>query len=302
MFPRSATDDPARHGTFADVISVPAADPRQWASTCCTSRRSIRSARRTARAATTRCVPNRATSAVPMPSAVPRAGTTRSIRHSARSTTSARWSPRRRDNELEIALDFAIQCSPDHPWLREHHDWFRWRPDGSMRYAENPPKKYEDIVNPDFYAEAAMPGVVVGAARCGAVLGRSGRAHLPRRQPAHQAAAVLALDDRRYPRTASRCAFPGGGVHPAEDDVPAGKDRLHPVLHLLHLAKHQAGDHRVPDGTECATGARILPAEFLRQHTGYQSAVPADVGPARLSDPCGAGLHAVGPVGHVFRV
>ncbi len=51
---------------------------------------------------------------------------------------------------LEIALDFAIQCSPDHPWLKEHPDWFDWRADGSMRYAENPPKKYEDIVNVDF--------------------------------------------------------------------------------------------------------------------------------------------------------
>lgn len=52
---------------------------------------------------------------------------------------------------LEIALDFAIQCSPDHPWLREHPEWFDWRADGSIRYAENPPKKYEDIVNVDFY-------------------------------------------------------------------------------------------------------------------------------------------------------
>ncbi len=60
---------------------------------------------------------------------------------------------------LEIALDFAIQCAPDHPWVRDHKDWFRWRPDGSMRYAENPPKKYEDIVNPDFYGEASFPDV-----------------------------------------------------------------------------------------------------------------------------------------------
>jgi starch synthase (maltosyl-transferring) len=59
------------------------------------------------------------------------------------------------DHEMEIALDFAIQCSPDHPWLKEHHDWFRWRPDGSMRFAENPPKKYEDIVNIEFYADGA---------------------------------------------------------------------------------------------------------------------------------------------------
>jgi starch synthase (maltosyl-transferring) len=55
------------------------------------------------------------------------------------------------DHRMEVALDFAIQCSPDHPWLRQHPEWFTRRPDGSIRYAENPPKKYEDIVNPDFY-------------------------------------------------------------------------------------------------------------------------------------------------------
>jgi starch synthase (maltosyl-transferring) len=56
---------------------------------------------------------------------------------------------------MEVALDFAVQCSPDHPWLKQHPQWFRRRPDGSMRYAENPPKKYEDIVNPDFSSQDA---------------------------------------------------------------------------------------------------------------------------------------------------
>ncbi len=63
---------------------------------------------------------------------------------------------------IEIALDFAIQCSPDHPWLREHRDWFAWRPDGTIKYAENPPKRYEDIVNVDFYAAGAVPSLWVG--------------------------------------------------------------------------------------------------------------------------------------------
>jgi starch synthase (maltosyl-transferring) len=55
-----------------------------------------------------------------------------------------------RHHGLEIALDFAVQCAPDHPWLKEHPEWFRRRPDGTIKYAENPPKKYEDIVNVDF--------------------------------------------------------------------------------------------------------------------------------------------------------
>jgi starch synthase (maltosyl-transferring) len=55
-----------------------------------------------------------------------------------------------RAHDMELALDLAFQCSPDHPWVREHPDWFRHHPDGSIRYAENPPKKYEDIVPLDF--------------------------------------------------------------------------------------------------------------------------------------------------------
>ena len=53
--------------------------------------------------------------------------------------------------DLEIAMDFAIQCSPDHPYVREHPEWFRRRPDGTIKYAENPPKKYEDIVALDMW-------------------------------------------------------------------------------------------------------------------------------------------------------
>ncbi len=51
---------------------------------------------------------------------------------------------------MEVALDYALQCSPDHPWVKEHPDWFRVRPDGSIAHAENPPKVYEDIVPFDF--------------------------------------------------------------------------------------------------------------------------------------------------------
>jgi starch synthase (maltosyl-transferring) len=50
-----------------------------------------------------------------------------------------------RANGMELALDIAIQCSPDHPWVKQHPDWFLHRPDGTIQYAENPPKKYQDI-------------------------------------------------------------------------------------------------------------------------------------------------------------
>ena len=55
-----------------------------------------------------------------------------------------------REAGIELALDFAIQTSPDHPWLREHPEWFHRRPDGTLKYAENPPKRYQDIHNVDW--------------------------------------------------------------------------------------------------------------------------------------------------------
>jgi len=58
-----------------------------------------------------------------------------------------------RDLGLEIAMDFAIQCSPDHPYVHDHPEWFRRRPDGTIKYAENPPKRYEDIVAIDMWCE-----------------------------------------------------------------------------------------------------------------------------------------------------
>nr|AEQ20557.1 alpha-phosphotrehalase [uncultured bacterium CSLD10] len=57
---------------------------------------------------------------------------------------------RAKERGIEIALDLAFQCSPDHPYVREHPEWFRKRPDGTIQYAENPPKKYEDILPLDF--------------------------------------------------------------------------------------------------------------------------------------------------------
>ncbi|MEY2473927.1 MAG: hypothetical protein QOK28_3256 [Actinomycetota bacterium] len=55
---------------------------------------------------------------------------------------------------MEVALDFALQCSPDHPWVTEHPEWFHHRPDNSIKYAENPPKKYQDIYPINFWPDA----------------------------------------------------------------------------------------------------------------------------------------------------
>jgi len=64
-----------------------------------------------------------------------------------------RFVGRARELGMEIALDYALQCSPDHPWVKEHPDWFFIRPDGTIKYAENPPKKYQDIYPINFWCE-----------------------------------------------------------------------------------------------------------------------------------------------------
>jgi starch synthase (maltosyl-transferring) len=156
LFPRSQTDDPARHGTFADVIArLP--DIRQMGFDVLyfPPIHPIGRAFRKGRNNTLNPGPDDVGSpyAIGSPEGGhdaihPPLGTLDDFR--ALIAAASR-------NGLEIALDFAIQCSPDHPWLRDHPGWFRWRPDGSIKYAENPPKKYQDIVNVDFYAKDAVP-------------------------------------------------------------------------------------------------------------------------------------------------
>ncbi|WP_244791520.1 alpha-1,4-glucan--maltose-1-phosphate maltosyltransferase [Streptomyces sp. BJ20] len=74
-----------------------------------------------------------------------------------------RFVDRARDLGMEVALDFALQCSPDHPWVHKHPEWFHHRPDGSIAYAENPPKKYQDIYPIAF--DADMDGLVAETCR-----------------------------------------------------------------------------------------------------------------------------------------
>jgi starch synthase (maltosyl-transferring) len=84
---------------------------------------------------------------------------------------------------IEIALDFAIQCSPDHPWLKQHPEWFYRRPDGTLKYAENPPKRYQDIYNVDFGSEdwrglwEALLAVVLRWVDCGVTVFRVDNPH-----------------------------------------------------------------------------------------------------------------------------
>jgi len=149
LFPRSASRDPARHGTFRDaesllpeiaamgfdVVYLPPIHPIG---------RAARKGKNNARAAQPDDVGSPwaiGASEGGHKAVHPRLGTLEDFRRFVR-----------RANELgmEVALDLAFQCAPDHPYLREHPEWFLHRPDGTIKHAENPPKRYEDIVNFDW--------------------------------------------------------------------------------------------------------------------------------------------------------
>jgi len=153
LFPRSMSDDPRRHGTFDDVIAkLPYVRDMGFDVLYFPPIHPIGRTNRKGR--------NNALVAGPDDPGSPYAIGTEEGGHTAIHPALGSLEDFRRlvdaahDHGLEIALDFAIQCSPDHPWLKEHPEWFDWRPDGSIKFAENPPKKYEDIVNVHFYREA----------------------------------------------------------------------------------------------------------------------------------------------------
>ncbi|WP_245392632.1 alpha-1,4-glucan--maltose-1-phosphate maltosyltransferase [Salinicola halimionae] len=158
LFPRSETDDPNRHGTFDDVHRrLPMIRDMGFDVLYFPPIHPIGRAHRKGRNNTLQAGPGDPGSpyAIGSPEGGHEAihselGTREDFRNLVNAAA---------QHGLEIALDFAIQCSPEHPWLQQHPGWFSWRPDGSIRYAENPPKKYQDIVNVDFYAEDSLPSL-----------------------------------------------------------------------------------------------------------------------------------------------
>jgi starch synthase (maltosyl-transferring) len=157
MFPRSASGDPKRHGTFEDVIAkLPYIRDLGFDVLYFPPIHPIGTTNRKGR--------NNALIAGPDdPGSVYAIGSTDGGHDTIHPQLGTLESFRRlvaaaRAQQIEIALDFAVQCSPDHPWIKEHPEWFDWRPDGTIKFAENPPKKYEDIVNVHFEG-AGYPGV-----------------------------------------------------------------------------------------------------------------------------------------------
>ncbi|HTH99692.1 MAG TPA: alpha-amylase family glycosyl hydrolase, partial [Acidisoma sp.] len=156
LFPRSQTDNPARSGTLRDVIArLPAIADMGFNVLYTTPIHPIGRTHRKGRNNALKAAPDDpgSTYAIGGPEGGheaihPELGTMEDFRALVMAA---------HEHGMEVALDFAVQCSRDHPWLSQHKDWFAWRPDGSIHFAENPPKKYEDIVNINFYAPGAVP-------------------------------------------------------------------------------------------------------------------------------------------------
>ena len=149
---------------------------------------------------------------------------------------------------MEVALDFAIQCAPDHPWVREHRNWFQLRPDGTIKFAENPPKKYEDIVNVDFsnpdrhalwneLRDTVLFWIDQGV--------RTFRVDNPHTKPVPFWEWLIGEVKARCPET----VFLSEAFTRPKMMRMLAKAGLQPVLHLLHLAQHQRRTDRIPERT-----------------------------------------------------
>ena len=145
-----------------------------------------------------------------------------------------------RQRGMEIALDFAINCSPDHPYVREHPDWFYQRPDGSIKFAENPPKKYEDIYPLNFRCEdwrglwEEMKSIILFWASHGV---RTFRVDNPHTKPVPFWEFLITGVRAEYPDV----LFLSEAFHAAQDDEGPGQSGIHPKLHLFHMAKFETG-------------------------------------------------------------
>jgi starch synthase (maltosyl-transferring) len=152
LFPRSASDTLARHGTFADVEArLPYVASMGFDVLYLPPIHPIGRAHRKG--------PNNAEESNPgdlgSPWAIGAAEGGHTAIHPALGTLAdlERLIAAAASHDIEIALDLAFQCAPDHPWVTEHPEWFRHRPDGSIQYAENPPKRYQDIYPLEFECE-----------------------------------------------------------------------------------------------------------------------------------------------------
>ena len=144
---------------------------------------------------------------------------------------------------LEVALDFALQCAPDHPWVTSTRSG---SPRAPTARSPTPRTRRRSTRTSTRSTSTTTRGHLQGGAAGRPALDGPRRADLPRRQPAHQAGGVLGVAARRGPQDRPGRDLPVRGVHPAGDDARPRRGGLPPDLHLLHLAHRQAGARGLP--------------------------------------------------------
>ena len=233
----------------------------------------------TARAATTRSSPAPTTRAARGRSATRPAATTRSTPSSGRSRTSTRSSPRAPRARHRHRARLRDQRSGDHPWLKEHPEWFNRRPDGTIKYAENPPKKYQDIYNLNWNTDdwqelwEALLKVVRHWVDHGV---RVFRVDNPHTKPLPFWEWLIAEIHATHPDVIFLAeAFTRRAMMRA-----LGEARLHADLHVLHVEELALGARGVRRRAGAHRGGRVLPAELLRQHAGHPHRLPRRGRPA----------------------
>ena len=186
---------------------------------------------------------------------------------------------------MDVALDIALNASADHPWLTEHPEWFQQRPDGTLKYAENPPKRYQDIYNFNWDTRRlAVP--VERLARRLPALGRLRHQVLPGRQPAHEAVRRSGSGSIKEVHKVDRdVVFLSRGLHAPSRHARAGQARLHAVLHVLHVEELAPRDDRVLQRARLGRGEGVLPAQLLPGHAGHPARLPAARRPAGVRHP-----------------
>ena len=254
---------------------------RRWGSTFCTCRRSIRSVARSARDLKIRLFRSleiqgaRGRSAtrwrLPMPSTPnrikeddgghksihPELGTYADFDHLVAATKA---------HGMEIALDIAFQCSPDHPWVTEHPSWFNIRPDGSIQYAENPPKKYQDIYPLNFESPDwrglwdELYSVFEFWIKRGVYVFRVDNPHT-KALPFWEWCLTTLRDQ------VSGNHISGRGVYPSARHVLARQGGVYAVVHVFHLAQHNGGVAELSRRDHAAAGQRFFPPELLAEHS-----------------------------------
>ncbi len=203
-----------------------------------------------------------------------------------------------RTHGVEIALDFAIQCSPDHPWL---HRAPRVVPPPARRHPEVRREPAQEVPG-HLQRQLRKRGLarpLEGAARRAGLLGRARRADLPRGQPPHQADRLLGVADPHGPRRAPRRRLPRRGLHQPGADARPRQGRLQPVLHLLHLEELGGRARGVRRGAGRGRGG-VLPAELLRQHPRHPPRIPPGGRARGLRGAPGPGGHALAELRHLL--